>query len=743
MKRLLSVIVAFALIVTTVPYSGAFTAKAYGAEKEKPTYSYEWINPIYEDVEVTEGENDSPSFSTFADSRETTYLTTAKAAGEVLREGMVYRAETVSVNYKVPASQTISQEWFEDLSNAIFAEAFKHTGVPEEGDSLRYAVDRYMANASMTSDGKYYYVTMTFTIYYNTTYAQEEALTAEVDNLIAQLNVSGASDYDKIKAIYDYMCKNIAYDYDGLAAGTDRTIYSAYAALVKKKAVCQGYAILFYRLALEMGLDARVITGTSSGEGHAWNIVKLENKYYNLDATWDAGRTKYDYFLKGSKDFSDHTSDEEFLSSKFTSVYPISKENFEIIKQGTCGDNVRYILYSNGNLVMSGSGSTGGVNITGSAANDAKIKNVTVGEGITGISDNLFGACCNMTSVSLPASLKQIGANAFSGCNNLQDVSYSKSKEDFLKVKIGESNGNFANARKHYNCTGPSIVTSTVKPTCAKAGFKKTYCANCNLVISTVKLNPTGAHTWSKNYIVDKAATCTAAGSKHKTCTVCGYKVTAKIPKVSHTYKTRITKATATKNGYIKKVCKCGAVQSTSKIYYPKTVKLSTTTYTYNGKAKTPTVKVYNSAGKQISSSNYTVKYASGRKNVGKYKVTVTFKSTSKYYSGSKVAYLKINPKGTYISSLTKARKAFTVKWKKQSTKMAASRITGYQVRYSTSSKMTNAKTVTVKGYSKTSRKISKLKARKTYYVQVRTYKTVSGTNYYSSWSKAKAVKTK
>ena len=56
---------------------------------------------------------------------------------------------------------------------------------------------------------------------------------------------------------------------------------------------------------------------------------------------------------------------------------------------------------------------------------------------------------------------------------------------------------------------------------------------------------------------------------------------------------------------------------------------------------------------------------------------------------------------------------------------------------------MTNAVTKTVKGYSKTSAKKTGLKAKKKYYVQVRTYKTVSGTTCYSAWSKAKAVTTK
>jgi len=69
--------------------------------------------------------------------------------------------------------------------------------------------------------------------------------------------------------------------------------------------------------------------------------------------------------------------------------------------------------------------------------------------------------------------------------------------------------------------------------------------------------------------------------------------------------------------------------------------------------------------------------------------------------------------------------------------------MTGYQIRYSTSSKMTKAKAVTVKNTSATSKTIKKLSAKKKYYVQIRTYKTVKGVKYYSSWSKAKAVKTK
>ena len=76
---------------------------------------------------------------------------------------------------------------------------------------------------------------------------------------------------------------------------------------------------------------------------------------------------------------------------------------------------------------------------------------------------------------------------------------------------------------------------------------------------------------------------------------------------------------------------------------------------------------------------------------------------------------------------------------------MSKARITGYQIQLSTSSKFTKktTKLVTVKGYKKTSTKVTGLKAKKKYYVRIRTYMKVKGTNYYSSWSKTKIKKTK
>ncbi|MBQ5441758.1 MAG: fibronectin type III domain-containing protein, partial [Firmicutes bacterium] len=169
-------------------------------------------------------------------------------------------------------------------------------------------------------------------------------------------------------------------------------------------------------------------------------------------------------------------------------------------------------------------------------------------------------------------------------------------------------------------------------------------------------------------------------------------------------------------------------------------VTLSYTAYTYNGKARKPSVTVKDGSKELIKDTDYTLSYASGRKDVGSYKITIKGKGN---YSESTTKTFKINPKGTTLDSITAGKKTLTVNWIKQASKMSSARISGYKIQIATNSKFTkNAKTFTVTGYSKVSKKITELKAGTTYYVRVRTYKSISGTTYLSKWSAYKKKKT-
>ena len=130
-------------------------------------------------------------------------------------------------------------------------------------------------------------------------------------------------------------------------------------------------------------------------------------------------------------------------------------------------------------------------------------------------------------------------------------------------------------------------------------------------------------------------------------------------------------------------------------------LKLSATAYTYNGKVRKPSVAV-KAGEKTFSASEFAVKYSGGRKNVGKYSVTVTMKGK---YTGKKTVTFRINPKGIAVQKLTKGKKMMKVTWKAQKTQ-----VSGYRIQYSTSSKFKKDTHIkTVKSYKTKSLKVKKL----------------------------------
>lgn len=207
-----------------------------------------------------------------------------------------------------------------------------------------------------------------------------------------------------------------------------------------------------------------------------------------------------------------------------------------------------------------------------------------------------------------------------------------------------------------------------------------------------------------------------------------------------HTKVRTVTKATINKNGKIVTTCSvCKKTLSTKIIPKISSVKLSNSTFTYNGKTIKPLVIVKDSKGKKINNSNYTVAYSKGLKNVGNYKVTIKFKGN---YSGTVNKTFTIIPKSTTLTNLSSSKKKVKVKWKKQ-----VSQTNGYQLQYSLNSNFKSAKLLNVTSNKATSKLISNLKSKKKYYVRIRTYKNVKvkgkSTKIYSTWSKSLNVKVK
>ena len=355
-------------------------------------------------------------------------------AADALRQGIAVREPVIYVDVTLGAADP-NEVW-----NLVWNMALAHTGEPKEGDYIAWHWSSYGGGYSGESWDGGMHLVLQYMITYYTDAAQEAELDAAVEALLNELDLWDATDYEKICGIYDYLCHNISYDYDNLEDDSYTLKFSAYAAMINKTSVCQGYALLFYRLALELGVDARVITGLGYGGGHAWNIVKIGDWYYNLDATWDRSWYEagldYAWFLRGSEEFPDHVSDEEYLTAEFQTAYPISQTNYvpdggqepepvPVIDLGACGNDLSWVLTEDGVLTIYGTGEMNNYTDWSPASwysHRARITSVVIEDGVTTIGSYAFRGCYQMTDVTIGGSVVSIGKYAFYSCSALRDL---------------------------------------------------------------------------------------------------------------------------------------------------------------------------------------------------------------------------------------------------------------------------------------------------------------------------------
>lgn len=390
------------------------------------------------------------------------YMSLQDAAAYVRKELAAFK-EAVQVKFYFDSTERYSQM---ELWELLASEVMKHTGVPDEGDYMKWTFQQVSYYAEDQFDGKTHYVDFQhITPMYNNTAAQEQQLEQKLDQVMASLNLGGKSDYEKIKTIYQYICENVKYSEEVLSSGADplsppdelKVYYTAYGGLVLGSTTCQGFSSLVYRMMLKAGIDCRLI----AGDQHGWNIVKLDGKYYYLDATWDSDyfRTHGEmaYFLKGSANFRtggritdggtsayEHKTWADQFNAEFLDQYPVSVLDYgetdlskgdanAVIGSGRCGDQATWTLTAGGTLTVSGNGAIwdaldgtfwfdgetfqkrwGGLN--------GYIKRVEIQQGITTVGMYAFMNCPQLTGVSIPASVESIGGFAFALCEKLPQI---------------------------------------------------------------------------------------------------------------------------------------------------------------------------------------------------------------------------------------------------------------------------------------------------------------------------------
>lgn len=290
------------------------------------------INPLYKDVvdqkQLFSTLNGAPRLYSDTQPQE---AGSADEAAVILRKGMENREARIAI--RCPADAITPTD---GILDEIAEKAMEETGVPTQGDYIRWTYAGWSGSYSLESDDEGLHYVFVYDCKYYTTAAQEAELSEKIDSVLQSLDINDeSSDYDVICAVYDYICANVSYDYDNLDDSEYLLKYTAYAAMINKTAVCQGYSALMYRMLQQKNIDCRLIPGSN----HAWNIVAIDGVYYNADSTWDAGRDpkNYAYFLCGDSDFAEHTRYSEYSTEEFYRLYPMAKTKYAVCPSHSYG----------------------------------------------------------------------------------------------------------------------------------------------------------------------------------------------------------------------------------------------------------------------------------------------------------------------------------------------------------------------------------------------------------------------
>ena len=401
-KRVLSLLMAVVMVLGTMPMP------VFAAEEHVHTYQNGSCT-VCSEVEPI------PTF------------TTTDAMVTAIRKAMIQRQPQIQVRLN-GASLTTS-----DASD-LFRQATAHTGVPNEGDYIRANMTGYSTAVTTGEDSGGVYSIVTINCSFISDAAMEAEVDAAVEELLNELDLWDASNYEKVKGAYDWITENVAYDFDwdDLAENTNYYQHTTHAALIAQKAVCQGYASLYYRLMLELGVDCRYISGFSTDitgtERHGWNIVYLDGKYYNCDPTWDRSLMgHYRHFLCTPANFAEHERDEEYDTPEFHAQYPMAITPYvqNVTASGKINANLAWVLDGDtGTLTVAGTGAIPSYRFSRAPWYDYResVQKIVISEGITEVGERAFYWCTNCTEVLLPDSLLAIREYGFDNLRSMQSI---------------------------------------------------------------------------------------------------------------------------------------------------------------------------------------------------------------------------------------------------------------------------------------------------------------------------------
>lgn len=297
-KRMLSMLLAWMMLVCFVPCAAAQTVSAQGDAARVWPQSVEYVGGV---LERGLPEGGKPRAATL----DVAYILCSDAFLKVGREAtwtIVAEGGEAPYAYEYmlywqafsDTTQTYSSVW-----NASRTTAQTTYAPTREG--------RYFIHLIVT-DAKGEYIEFQSPMYQTATDADETDATTvagKVNAIVESVITDGMGEYAKALALHDWLIYNANYDYT-------YSNYTPEGVLLEGSGVCQSYALAYQLLLKKAGISCLYVTGEAGGGGHAWNLVKLSGDWYHVDCTWDdpgsGGGENHAYFaLPDSMMARDHT----------------------------------------------------------------------------------------------------------------------------------------------------------------------------------------------------------------------------------------------------------------------------------------------------------------------------------------------------------------------------------------------------------------------------------------------------
>lgn len=586
-----------------------------------------------------------------------------------------------------------------------------------------------------------------------------------VEEALESVDTSSMTEEEIALAFHDYLAANIAYDYDNLQNSTlPEYAYDIYGAFVEKKAVCQGYALAYMYLLQKENISCGI--ASSQAANHAWNVIEIDGNWYHADATWDdpvydnLGRVMHNYFLIST----DTLLSDEAKKSDYITETPITESYQEATDKSFEDEfwtNSRAMIhYYDKNWYYADKDEFKIVKYHYSQKNEETL-----------LQDDYIWRVIGSSSGYYSGNFSRMA-----GVGN--QLYYTTPTEIYrMNLDNGES-------LKVYSpdCTDGYLYGLGIQDDMLAYVVKATPNSDGTETVLKTNINIKHTHSWKE--ISRTEATCMNDGKIIQKCEECGMEKTEIIPATKDISGCKLVLSQTS-------VIYNGKAQRPGVSLYDGTQKIPVSAYriNYENNTNVGTAKIdlegigdytgnvtgsftIRKAGTAISAAgSYTKNYGSGAfslgataasggklsykssdtkvaavssdgrvtlKGPGRATITITAAATASYNGATKRVTITVKPKKTAGLKVKKGKKRMTVSWKRDK------KATGYQLTYAQNKKFKKGrKNITISKNKTTKKTVKKLKAKKTYYVKVRAYKSVGKTKLYGAYSGVKKVKTR